>query len=91
MNNYTIYMHKNKLNGKIYIGQSINIEERWKAHRAAGQNNNCKYKDYPLYKDMHKYKLDNFDFSIVEKCLKEENISNSYFNIIFVYFCNIGK
>lgn len=30
MNNYTIYMHKNKINGKIYIGQtSQNPIKRW--------------------------------------------------------------
>lgn len=67
-----IYKIENKINGKIYIGQSLNIEERWKAHKVAGQNNNHKYKNYPLYKDMHKYKLNNFEFLIIEKCLKEE-------------------
>lgn len=67
-----IYKIENKLNKKVYIGQSLNIEERWKAHRVAGQNINHKYKDYPLYKDMHQYKIENFIFSIVEECSKNE-------------------
>ena len=27
-----IYKIENKVNGKIYIGQSVNIENRWKQH-----------------------------------------------------------
>ena len=27
-----IYKIENKINGKIYIGQSINIERRWSEH-----------------------------------------------------------
>jgi predicted GIY-YIG superfamily endonuclease len=29
-NKYTIYMHKNKINGKIYIGQTrTSVNDRW--------------------------------------------------------------
>ena len=28
-----IYMIQNKINGKIYIGQAVDIEDRWKIHK----------------------------------------------------------
>ena len=34
MENITgIYSIKNKINGKVYIGKSINIYNRWKQHK----------------------------------------------------------
>ena len=66
-----IYKIENKLNGKVYIGQSIFIEDRWKNHKIIGKNKNYIFHYKPLYQDMYNYGLDNFEFSIIEKCLKE--------------------
>lgn len=61
-----IYKITNKINGKCYIGQSINIKQRWKAHRSRYQVD-----DYPLYRAMRKYGLENFNFEVIEECTKE--------------------
>jgi len=37
-----IYRIRNKVNGKIYIGQSIHIEERLKEHKFNCQNNHLR-------------------------------------------------
>ena len=66
-----IYKIENKINGKCYIGQSINITERWKHHRIAVHSLSSSY-EYPLYKEMREYGIENFDFSILEECTKEE-------------------
>lgn len=66
-----IYKIENKLNGKVYIGQSINIEQRWKAHVKAIYGCGHEY-DYPIYRSIRLYGLENFEFSIIEKCLKRE-------------------
>lgn len=64
-----IYKIENLKNGMIYIGQSVNIERRWAAHRcAAKQDKN----NYPLYSDIRLYGEKNFSFEIVEFCEKEE-------------------
>lgn len=56
-----IYKIENLINGKIYIGQSIEIEKRWKKHLAAQD-------DFLIHKAIRKYGKNNFNFTILEEC-----------------------
>ncbi len=66
MNNYCIYMHKNKINNKVYIGQTCQKpEDRWK--------NGFGYKTQEnFYKDIEKYGWDSFEHIILYKSLSSE-------------------
>ena len=64
-----IYKITNQINGKMYVGQSINIEQRWKKHcRVVSNDSNSPMKNYPLYQAMLKYGINNFSFEILEQC-----------------------
>lgn len=67
-----IYKITNLINGKVYIGQSIDIKRRWNQHKKIGRNlSKDKYsKEYDkvLYRAMRKYGIDSFEFSIIEEC-----------------------
>lgn len=58
---YTIYLHRNKINNKIYVGQTIQTpEKRWK--------NGNGYKSCTLfYKAIQKYGWNNFEHIILEQ------------------------
>lgn len=58
-----IYLITNKLNGKKYVGQSVDIEKRWKQHMI-----DSKKKDCAIYKAIRKYGIENLEFSILEEC-----------------------
>lgn len=68
-----IYKWQNKINGKCYIGQSIDLGSRLRHHI-----NNFKHRRYdaPIYRAFDKYGLDNFDVEILycienpEHCIK---------------------
>lgn len=67
-----IYKFTNKINGKSYIGQSIDIERRYKQHKASAldeknSNYNCSF-----YKAIRKYGWDNFTHEILEEVDKDE-------------------
>lgn len=68
--NYTVYMHRNKINNKIYIGlTSMNVSQRW------GRNGE-KYKDQPhFYRAIQKYGWENFEHIIIKTSLTEEEAS----------------
>lgn len=77
---YTVYQHKNKINGKIYIGITIQKpERRW------GVNGN-NYKSSPhFYEAIQKYGWDNFEHNILftnltkeEACLKEQELIKTF-------------
>lgn len=67
-----IYKIENKINGHCYIGQSTDILRRWRNHKTVANNENHEDKEYPLYRAIRKYGIDNFDFSILEECKVEE-------------------
>jgi hypothetical protein len=66
-----IYKITNTLNQKVYIGQAVNIAERWKQHikRALGAEPLTQNKLYPA---MQKDGVWNFTFEIVEVCDKSK-------------------
>ena len=77
---YTVYQHKNKINGKIYIGiTSQEPEQRWGSQ-------GCNYKSSPhFYSAIQKYGWDNFEHNILftdltkeQACLKEQELIKEY-------------
>ena len=81
-----IYKITNKINGKVYIGQSNDIERRWAEHRNRYKTNNTF-----LYQNMRLYGIENFDFSIEELCNIEDlnGREQYYINFIIVLLMDI--
>lgn len=67
-----IYKITNMVNNKVYIGQSVNIAQRWKAHRTRPYQPHCEQYEQPLYRAIRKYGLDQFIFEVIEECNPEE-------------------
>lgn len=88
-----IYCITNLINGKKYIGQSINIEHRWKEHKQNAFNPNREEYNKPLYQAIRKYGLDKFSFEIIEECpLEELNEKEIYWiNFYQTFPLNTGK
>lgn len=61
-----IYKITNLINGKCYIGQSVNIEKRWGEHITIYNHPRCS--NYHIYKAFRKYGIENFSFSVIEEC-----------------------
>ena len=77
-----IYKITNSINGKIYIGKSTNIFERWSEHWTSSRNINKRATN--LHKDIAKYGIENFCFEILEICesknlTEEEDYFINYF------------
>ena len=61
-----IYKIKNKVNGKVYIGQSIRIEKRWIDHKKTLRSNS--HRNIYLQNAWNKYGEENFIHEIIEEC-----------------------
>ena len=82
-----IYKITNQINGKVYIGQSVNIEQRWKAHRSRPFNPKAPQYSSPLYKAIRKYGLINFTFEVIEEC-KQDVLNEKEEYYIALYSAN---
>ena len=70
-----IYMIINNINGKKYIGKSVDLKRRLKSHQVDTFNPNSAEFNTVIHKAIRKYGLNNFTFSIIEEC-KEENLDS---------------
>lgn len=78
--NYTVYMHKNKVNGKVYIGTSCQkpIKRRWRQGST--------YKKCPkFYEAIKEYGFDNFEHIILFENLNQKDAFNKEIELIKKY------
>lgn len=83
--NYTVYMHKNKINGKVYIGiTSLKPWRRWDCGRG--------YKNQILfYRAIEKYNWNNFEHIILFENLIKKEAEQKEIELIAYYKSNNKK
>lgn len=64
-----IYAIKNQANGKVYIGQSVDIARRWRDHLNELKQN--KHRNSHLQSAFLMYGVEAFTFEIIEECSRE--------------------
>ena len=67
-----IYKITNNINGKSYIGQSVDINRRFISHRNTAFNPLLSNYHLELYQDIRKYGINNFSFEVLEECNKSQ-------------------
>ena len=72
-----IYKITNKINNFSYIGQSVQIEERFKEHKT--KYNWMRETNKRLYQAIQEFGIENFTFEILEECPSEELDSKEAF------------
>ena len=67
-----IYKITNKINGKVYIGESLDIERRWNEHKLDLENGT--HHSFKLQNDYNEYSKNNFMFEILEEIDEDKNL-----------------
>lgn len=61
-----IYLITNLINGKMYVGLSVDIPKRWNKHTKTSKN-----KSRAIKNALNKYGVDNFNFKMIHQCSKK--------------------
>lgn len=71
---YVIYRFKNKVNGKVYIGQTTKpLRKRVIQHMTNSRPTTNVKKTY-FHNALNKYGFENFDLDIIERCASQEEL-----------------
>lgn len=70
--NFCVYKITNMVNGKIYVGKTSNVNERWNKHIKIAENKEKKAYQY-LHKSINKYGKENFKIEVLENGLAEQD------------------
>lgn len=80
-----IYKFTNRYNRKCYIGQAVNIKQRYNQHKSNAANGVKTY----FYNAIRKYGFNSFDFTILIECPKE---NLNYWEKFYIrYYCSTNK
>ena len=73
-----IYVIRNTINNKCYIGQSVDYRLRFRKHCEEARRNNYTYKSY-LYNAMNELGIDNFYVELLESQVEDYNEKEIYY------------
>jgi group I intron endonuclease len=81
-----IYQIKNLINGKIYLGSSVNVFRRWWDHKGMLKRNT--HTNIHLQRAWNKHGEENFEFKMIEVCTSDKLLSREQFWIEWLDCCN---
>lgn len=84
-----IYKITNQIDNKCYIGQSVNISQRWKDHAKCGLGIDTPVGN-KLYKAMIEEGIWNFSWELLEECSREQLDSKEKYYIDLYNACDFG-
>lgn len=87
---YYVYAYENKVNGKLYIGQTGNIKKRYGEHISGG-NAKKSYKITLIDRALKKYGIDNFYFFTVSIADSQEQVDQEEIYWIAEMRSQLGK
>lgn len=84
------YLYKivNQLNGKVYIGQTVNYDRRWVAHKSYAKN--PELTGQYIHRAMAKYGIENFVYEVIAMCRTQED-ANETENILISQYNSRNK
>lgn len=86
-----IYKITNTQNGRMYIGQAIDIASRWKEHCKCGLGiGSTGYMTNKFYKALHDTGIENFTFEVLEICEKTKLNDREFYWIDFYNATTFG-
>lgn len=81
-----IYCYTNILNGKKYVGQTINPEQRKQAHKSEAFNEKAPQYNSPFHRAIRKYGLENFNYEILAEVENPKELDD--LEIYYIKFFN---
>lgn len=77
--NSGIYLIRNKVNGKVYVGKTKNFKKRFYQYEYDFRNQRIEHINQYLLSSMNKYGFDNFEFKVIEYCSIELCAEREFF------------
>lgn len=68
--NSGIYMIRNLCNQKVYIGQSVDVQDRLAHHKSSLKHD--RHENSYLQRAYNKYGVDGFEFVVLEYCAEDQ-------------------
>lgn len=86
-----IYKIENLINGKVYIGQSLNLNRRITRHKCVSVKLEHRESSKPLYRAIRKYGIENFTFEIIHLIESKDSLNKLEKYYIELYSSNFSK
>jgi group I intron endonuclease len=78
---YYLYAIVNKINDKIYIGQTVNPRRRWTMHKNRAKHKPLQYIHYAMIK----YGIENFTYEVISMCKNQLDADETEVQLIKQY------